>query len=363
MRVLVVDDSTLFRKVMRDALAVQPDVEVVGVAGDGRRALEKIEQLAPDLVTLDIEMPELDGLSVLGELRQRKSDAGVIVVSSGTSASAKQTAQALRLGAFDFVLKPSEPSLEQNIARLRAELEPKLRTFAARRGHELAEETHGSAAPGAAVSRRAPETLSPLSCRLPNVAAQIVAIGVSTGGPSALAQLLPRLPSTLPVPIVLVQHMPPVFTRSLADDLSRHCAVAVREAVDGETLRPGTVYIAPGGRQMKLASERGRTTVVITDDPPERACRPSVDYLFRSVAEVYGGSVLAVVLTGMGDDGTAGCAVLKQHGAQIAAQDRDSCVVYGMPRQVAEAGLADVVCPLDEMHDVILSAVAKGGGR
>lgn len=361
MRVLVVDDSTIFRKVVRDALAAEPGVEVVGVAADGRRALEKIDQLQPDLVTLDVEMPELDGLGVLRELHGRSQTPTVIMLSSLTASGAVLTAQSLRLGAFDFILKPGESSLERNVQVLRAELGTRLQLLAARRSESSGSST---AAPnGRASKTNAAEPAQPAKCIvLPSakVRPRVIAIGVSTGGPAALAKLLPNLPASLPVPVVLVQHMPPMFTKSLAEDLDRSCALSVREATHGDVLQAGTVYIAPGGRQMKIISPEGRPRVEVTDDPPERGCRPSVDYMFRSVSEVYGPSVLAIVLTGMGDDGAAGCRALKQRGARVVAQDQASCVVYGMPRQVVEAGLADIVCPLGEIDGVIQRSLDRG---
>ncbi|HYO26211.1 MAG TPA: CheB methylesterase domain-containing protein [Lacipirellulaceae bacterium] len=199
----------------------------------------------------------------------------------------------------------------------------------------------------------------PLSCRLPGARPELIAIGVSTGGPAALAALLPQLPASLGAPVVVVQHMPAVFTKSLADDLNRVTPLCVREARHREPLEAGVVYLAPGGRQMKIAVVHGRAGIRITDDAAERGCRPSVDYLFRSAADCYGAAVLALVLTGMGDDGLLGCRLLKQHGAHIVAQDEASCVVYGMPRQVVNAGLADVVCPLSEMPALILDALAR----
>ncbi len=363
MRVLVVDDSTIFRKVVRDALAEQPDVEVVGTAADGRKALEKIDQLKPDLVTLDVEMPELDGLGVLRELRERRSTTKVIMLSSFTSSAATQTTQALRLGAFDFILKPSEPTLDRNVALLRNELEPKIRllTSAHPKSERRAEsDAKANDAPNSAATGVCCPVQRPAFPTI-NVRSRIVAIGVSTGGPATLAELLPKLPTNLPAPVVIVQHMPPMFTRSLAEDLDRNCAINVREASDREPLLPGVAYIAPGGKQMRIESVEGRSEALITDDPPERSCRPSVDYMFRSLAHLYGPSVLAIVLTGMGDDGTLGCRLLKRQGARVIAQDESSCVVYGMPRQVVEAGLADIVCPLREIHEVILRCVNKGG--
>jgi two-component system chemotaxis response regulator CheB len=299
----------------------------------------------------------------LRELRQRSSDASVIMLSSLTSTAATLTTQALRLGAFDFILKPNESSLERNVQRLRDELEPKLRIIAGRLGEAGSGAKMGGQSAPVKTTAKGPAAASPVerpAFPAGSARPRVVAIGVSTGGPAALHELLRKLPASFPVPIVIVQHMPPMFTRSLAEDLDRNCALSVREASDHEILRPGHVYIAPGGRQMQVVSGDGRPEVSITDDPPERSCRPSVDYLFRSVAHVYGPNVLAVMLTGMGDDGAAGCRLLKRYGAQVAAQDQASCVVYGMPRQVVEAGLADLVCPLQEMHDVMLRSVSRG---
>lgn len=350
MKVLVVDDSMLFRKVVRDALATEPGVEIVGSAADGKSALEKIEQLGPDAITLDLEMPILDGLEVLRQLRKRPDAPGVIVVSAFTDAAAALTAQALRLGAFDFVLKPTGADIDDNRIRLEADLLPKIRVLAERRNLQLRSDR--AATP--------PPPVEQVSEKLPEKPPEIVAIGISTGGPAALHEMLPKLPKDLPVPVVIVQHMPPKFTRSLADDLDRRCAVRVVEAVDGERLQPGTVYIAPGGHQMKLESLAHGFNVVITDDPPEKCCKPSVDYLFRSLAQQLGSRVLAVIMTGMGDDGYNGCKLLKQRGAHIMAQDAASCVVYGMPRQIIENGLADLIRPLHEIADTIDQAVRPG---
>jgi two-component system, chemotaxis family, protein-glutamate methylesterase/glutaminase len=349
-RVLVVDDSMLFRKVVRDALATEPGIDVVGWAADGRAALEKIDTLKPDAMTLDLEMPEVDGLEVLRQLRQRPNPPSVIVVSALTDAGATQTTKALRLGAFDFVLKPNGAHLDDNRAQLAADLLPKIRLLADRLTGSAEPrvsrvETAISAAPPTAMSRKRPE---------------IVAIGISTGGPSALHVMLPKLPADLPVPVVIVQHMPPKFTRSLADDLDRLCGIQVGEAADGGRLQAGHVYIAPGGLQTRIEHPPRGLEFCITDDPPEKCCKPSVDYLFRSLAEHVGSRVLAVIMTGMGDDGTLGCQLLKQRGAQVIAQDAASCVVYGMPRQVIEHGLADIVRPLDGIAEAIDRVVRAG---
>jgi two-component system chemotaxis response regulator CheB len=351
-RVLVVDDSMLFRKVVRDALGKAPGVEIVGSAADGRAALQKIEQLHPDAVTLDLEMPDVDGLEVLRQLQRHPAPPGVIVVSALSDAGAILTAQALRLGAFDFVLKPNGANPDDNRSRLEADLLPKIRLLAESRqltldgGHSADKCDLVIPANATAISPQRPP--------------EIVAIGISTGGPSALHEMLPRLPADLPVPVVIVQHMPPKFTRSLADDLDRHCAVHVVEAVDGGRLQAGTVYIAPGGFQTRVERHPRGLELRITDDPPEKCCKPSVDYLFRSLAEQLGPRVLAVIMTGMGDDGMVGCKLLKERGARVIAQDATSCVVYGMPRQVIEHGLADMVRPLDAIADAIEQTVRTG---
>ena len=360
MRVLVVDDSTLFRKIVRDSIAGEPGVEVVGSAPNGRLALEKIEQLRPDVVTLDVEMPELDGLEVLRRLRDQLDPPSVVMISSLTSTGAALTTRALALGAFDFVLKPQGADLEANLKQLRSELPPKLRLAAE------AQAKSKSAAHSLALSwSDADPTLPVPSCNQhgrskPTTSAEIVAIGVSTGGPAALAELLSNLPANFPLPIVVVQHMPPMFTRSLADELNRVCSVRVHEAADGEPLRPGEVFIAPGGRHMKVTHGPAGRQIAVTDEEPEKSCKPSVDYLFRSLAHLYGSKTLAVVMTGMGDDGTLGCQLLKRCGARVIVQDEASCVVYGMPRRVIESGLADVVCPLGELHHAILQAARVG---
>ncbi|MCA9261515.1 MAG: chemotaxis response regulator protein-glutamate methylesterase [Planctomycetales bacterium] len=349
MRVLVVDDSTLYRKLVRDALAAAPGVEIVGVAADGNSALEKIDQLQPDLVTLDQEMPGLDGLGVLDALRTRPTPPKVVMISSLTAAGAETTAKALRLGAFDFVLKPVGGSVDENRAHLQ---------------EGIARVLEAASTTLAQPSGRPPQRVAPPPA--PAVSAQyhappkLVAIGVSTGGPAALAELLPRLPGDFPLPIVLVQHMPPVFTRSLADQLNEYSRLHVAEAADGDVCLSGHVYIAPGGRQMRIVPQGTQLVVKITDDPPEKSCRPSVDYLFRSVVDAVGARCLGVIMTGMGDDGADGSRLIKRVGGRVLAQDEASCVVYGMPRRVIEDGLADAIVPLQELPGKIME-LSRGG--
>jgi len=352
MRCLVVDDSALYRKIVRDVLAAMPDVEVVGVANDGVRALEQIEAHHPDLVTLDLEMPRLDGIGVLRELQSRGKKTAAIMVSAFTARGAKTTTEALRLGAFDFILKPTTNSMGESILQLRRDLVPKVNACRLRG----AANTTRRATPTAAAPQRPP--VAPRRPRVPGLRPEIVAIGVSTGGPQALTQVLPRLPENFPAPIVVVQHMPPLFTKSLAEDLDRRCQLTVSEATQGQPVRAGEILIAPGGKHMRVAKNATGTVIQLTDDPPERNCKPAADFLFRSVASNYGARALGVVLTGMGDDGAAGARLMKAAGATILAQDEASCVVYGMPKAVIDGGLADAVVPLDRVHEQMIAAAA-----
>lgn len=362
LRVLVADDSSLFRRAVADALASIPDVEVVGSAPNGKLALQKIAELKPDLVTLDIEMPEMDGLAVLEALRQMGSTSSVIVISALTLRGGRLTMQALEKGAFDFITKPQSKSSEESRATLVRELAPRLRALSHRRQiRNILQPTSpravAPAAPPAGKVAVRPERTGPTRVSRP----EVVLIGVSTGGPGALVRLLPPLPKDLGAPIVIVQHMPPVFTQSLAESLASKCSLQVREASDGEKLEAGTVLIAPGGRQLKLSNGPDAIRVQITDDPPENNCRPAVDYLFRSAANQLPGRVMAVVLTGMGNDGTLGLRLLRRHGCFTIAQDEATSVVFGMPKSAIEAGLVDAVLPIDAIAGRILSTV-KGRG-
>ncbi len=356
-RALVVDDSALYRKFVSSVLAEIPGVEVIGTASNGRIGLEKIESLQPDLITLDQEMPELDGLGLLRDLSLRSVDVATIMISSSTDAAAKTTNTALQLGAFDFVLKPVGKGPEESHLQLKADLTPKIEAFVASLRHKSSQ--------ACAVRSKASVPDDVVTRRMMSVAPvfqipKIIGIGVSTGGPAALHRLLPNLPANFPCPILLVQHMPPKFTKSLAEDLNRSCPLEVKEASDGMIAQAGEILIAPGGSHMRIAKESGKTIVQITDDPPEKNCKPAVDYLFRSIAESYGNRAMGVILTGMGDDGTLGCKLLKRSGARILTQDEASCVVYGMPRSVFEAGLSDQVAPLERMAACLMEAVNSG---
>ncbi|MEM8866013.1 MAG: chemotaxis response regulator protein-glutamate methylesterase [Planctomycetota bacterium] len=349
LRVLVVDDSALYRKIVRDVLQSAPDVEVVGTAANGMLALSQIASLKPDVITLDFEMPKLDGIGVLKKIAGQPNAPAAIMVSAFTASGAAATTSALQEGAFDFILKPNTKSLDESVEQLRRDLLPKLQACRTRSATKKAQRLP-TAAPArqsvaAAPRRVATATRSSFPARKP----EILGIAVSTGGPQALSQLLPKLPADFPCPIVMVQHMPPMFTASLAADLDRRCKLQVDEGSDGMLLKKGQIVIAPGGKQMRLASASGGARIEITNDPPERNCKPAADYLFRSIASIYGAKSLGVVLTGMGDDGTLGAQAIKKAGGTIIAQDEQSCVVYGMPKSIVENGLADCVAPLDQI--------------
>lgn len=383
LRVLVADDAILFRRVISDALASLPEVEVVGSAPNGKIAIQRIRDLKPDLLTLDLEMPDMDGLAVLAAIREARDPVSVIVVSALTHRGGQLTLRALEMGAFDFITKPEAVGPAESLAAVRRELAPRIRAVAHRRAvRQMLQPslsppgvspapppprppagTPGPTQPPPASTASASSELEGIAGRMTRLATttlrpELILIGVSTGGPQALTRLLPQLPGDLDVPVLIVQHMPPVFTQSLADSLAARCSLRVREASHNETIEPRTVYIAPGGRHMRVApGPAGRRILQITDDPPENNCRPAVDYLFRSVASHLPGRAMAVILTGMGNDGTLGLRLLKRHGCFTIAQDEASCVVYGMPRAAAEAGVVDVVMPLDSIAARITSYV------
>lgn len=369
LRVLVVDDTIVYRKAVSDILAEIPGVEVVGIAHNGKIAMSKIATLKPDLLTLDIEMPEMNGLEVLAALQKSHTGIGAIMLSTLTADGSEMTMKALELGAFDFILKPQSATLQEGKNQIKSALQPMLEAF---RSSHTAPSLLGSrgmmARMGVTTVRSPTPTARPAISGAQGVGlrpgkrtgkSEIVTIGISTGGPNALSQMLPMLPGDLGVPVVIVQHMPPVFTKSLATSLDAKCALTVKEAQEGEPILPNTVYIAPGGKQMKLvAGADGKNRIIrITNDPPENSCKPSVDYLFRSVGDYYVGRTTAVIMTGMGSDGTKSLHILKQKGAFVIAQNEASCVVYGMPKAPIEQGLADVIAPLNKIADEITKSV------
>jgi len=354
LKALIVDDSAMHRKIVQDVLETFPYVEVVGSAQNGKIALLKAASLKPDLLTLDIEMPEMDGLEVLEHLRQELPETVAIVFSAFTTEGARITLRALELGAFDFITKPGAGKLEENRVRFKSEIAPMLETLLrSKRTKPIVKETSVHA------RNQIITDPGPMRLRRNSDKSKAVAIGISTGGPVALAKLIPNIPADIGVPIFIVQHMPPMFTDALAGKLNSMGDISVKEAINGEVIRPNTVYIAPGGRQMKVATSDPDNLLVIrvTDDPPENNCKPSVDYLFRSIARHYGKNSTGVIMTGMGHDGTEGLKLMKQNGAMIIAQDESTSAVYGMPRKPVEIGIVDIIAPLDLMAEEICRTI------
>lgn len=350
-RLLIVDDSALYRQTLQNRLRDLEEVSVVGIAKNGNDALEKIVNLEPDLLTLDVEMPDMSGIEVLRQINARQLHTKAIMVSSFTCAGAQITTDALLEGAFDFILKPSGSDPEENRRLLFEELTQKIHAFRQNQHRPRAgERRNPKAVSSLDAADRAPEPES--HCRA-------VLIGISTGGPAALRTVLPRLPREFPVPILIVQHMAPQFTTSLAKRLNEMSEIRVVEASNGMEIEPGTVHIAPGGHQMKIQCQGDRALIQLTEDPPENNCRPAADYLFRSAATELGGNVLGVIMTGMGRDGVKGCQAVKDRGGFVFAQAEEGCVVYGMPKAVIEEGLADRALNLGKIAPAIVRHVKR----
>jgi len=358
--ILVVDDSAFMRKALTMMLESDPMIKVIGTARDGEEGVEKVRRLKPDLVTMDIEMPRMDGLTALREI-MLNDPVPVMMISSLTTEGANATLDALDLGAVDFIPKQlSYVSLD--IVKIKDELLAKIKDIV-RRKHILmarlktrrpvtratrttiqakAAGTTGASAPTRIVGKR-------------NHAMQIIAIGSSTGGPPALQAVIPKLPRNIPVGIMIAQHMPPMFTKSLADRLNQLSQVTVKEAVSGDPLEPGVVLIAPGGQHMTVRRSGARAHVVVSGQPADTLYKPCVDVMINSVADVYGKATLGVILTGMGSNGLIGMQKVKSKGGIVVAQNEATCVVYGMPRAVIEAKVADHVAPIDDVASEILS--------
>jgi two-component system, chemotaxis family, protein-glutamate methylesterase/glutaminase len=348
-RILVVDDSLVIRRLLSDTLSGDRSLEVVGTASDGRIALAKIPLLKPDLITLDIEMPVMNGLETLAAVRKLYPKLPVIMFSTLTEGGAAATLDALALGASDYATKPSNTAgLAVAIECIRGELLPKIKALCG-----LATLAAGNS------PQSAPETKARMRSS-PHI--EIVAIGTSTGGPNALAQVLPRIPGDFPVPIVIVQHMPPIFTRLLAERLASHSAIPVEEGRVGVTLTPAQAWIAPGNFHMNVMKVGAQRRLNVNQGPPENSCRPAVDVLFRSVAAAYGANVLGVVMTGMGSDGVVGARDIREAGGDIIIQDEASSVVWGMPGLVQASGLADGAYPLAHLATEITRRVLQGRG-
>jgi two-component system chemotaxis response regulator CheB len=358
-RILIVDDSAVMRSLLRSVVCAEEGLEVAGTAADGESALSAIESLHPDLILLDVEMPVMDGLATLRQMRARGYRMPVIMCSSLTQRGAQVTIEALACGAADYVAKPAgQASREAATRALAMDLIPRIRAL---------------------TSRPQPQPLLPCAARSPlalpmppahkpqpvSSTPVVLAIGVSTGGPEALDLLLPALPANFPLPVLVVQHMPELFTKLFAQRLDGQCRLRAHEAAEGDSVRAGTIYIARGNWHMEVlaASRPGQPpTLHLNQGPLENHCRPAVDVLFRSAAAVYGSGVLALVLTGMGSDGLAGCRAIRERGGSVLVQDEATSTVWGMPGAVANAGLAHQVLPLQAIVPEILRIAGRAGG-
>jgi len=359
-RILIVDDSAVVRSLLRSVVSADKRLEVAGTAGDGASALASLESVKPDLILLDVEMPVMDGLVTLKQLHSRGCKVPVIMCSSLTQRGAQVTIEALANGASDYVAKPrGQASREAAIRVLAHDLIPRI--------HALTSQAQPQAAARDAAQRPVLVPLAPpprpqsIQFAAPS-APSVLLVGVSTGGPAALDVLLPALPATFPLPILIVQHMPELFTGLLAERLNARSKLRVREAAEGVSVSAGTAYIARGNWHLEVvtaASASVRPTLHLSQGPLENYCRPAVDVLFRSAARVYGNGVLAVVLTGMGSDGLNGSRTIRERGGSVLAQDQATSIVWGMPGAVAQAGLAQKILPLDAVAPEILRMVSR----
>ncbi|RJQ55772.1 MAG: chemotaxis response regulator protein-glutamate methylesterase [Nitrospiraceae bacterium] len=344
-RVLVVDDSAFIRNTLTSMISSDPEIQVVGVARDGVEAVEKVAQLKPDIVTLDVEMPRMNGIEALRQIME-KTPVPVIMVSSLTTEEARITLDALDIGAVDFIPK-NLSDLSINIVKIKDNLIDKIKKIG-KRGLPLLKR----------LSSRKPLMMPGTSHVVSHRRINIVAIGSSTGGPKALQNILTRLPKDFPVPILIAQHMPQSFTGPFAERLNQLSSIEVKEAEQGEVIKRGIAYIAPGGGHMSIVKKKITETIIsISGNKGEYIYKPSVDVLMLSVVECFSGHVLGVILTGIGNDGLKGMREIKNNGGRTIAEDEESCVVYGMPKVVVEAGIADKVVPVDEIAGEIINSV------
>ncbi len=351
-KVVVVDDSAFMRKAIMAMLEKDPEIRVVAVGRDGAEGLELIRRHDPDVVTLDIEMPKMDGLTALRHIMM-EMPRPVLMVSSLTVEGAEATLKAMELGAVDFIPKAlSKVSLD--IVRIEDDLRAKVKTIAKRRiSHMRYRPAPRPAAAGTAGAPRAPVRPSGPQVR------DVVAIGVSTGGPPAVQKVLSRLPANFPAAVVIAQHMPAAFTGPFAKRLDSVCRIHVKEAEHGERMQQGVVYIAPGGRHLRIEQKISRVDISVTEEPREALYKPSANVMIDSVAQAVGRRGLGVILTGMGSDGMEGVRSLKQKGGRALAQSDSTCVVYGMPKAIVDSGLADSVIDIDDMGDAIIQNLYK----
>jgi two-component system chemotaxis response regulator CheB len=333
-QVLVVDDAVLVRKVVTDVLAEDPLFKLHGTAANGKLALQRIALSAPDIIVLDFEMPEMDGLQTIAEVRKVHPKVPIVMFSALTESGARETLEALASGANDYVTKPSGGSnLEASKRHIRNELLPKLKALCLE--------------PPAAPVRVSQAPAQPPTRILPQLRVDAVAIGVSTGGPNALAEVIPQISKGISCPVFITQHMPAMFTRMLAERLTQRGGMPVREAQQGMRIENGCAYLAPGGWHLGVERRGVAIEVRLSDAPPENSCRPAVDFMLRELVAHYGGNILSVILTGMGQDGKIGCEQVIGAGGIVLAQDQATSVVWGMPGAVTQAGLAHEVLPLN----------------
>jgi two-component system chemotaxis response regulator CheB len=367
-RVMVVDDAVIMRSLAARWLEEEPDLEVVATLRNGIEAINEIERANPDVVVLDVDMPELDGIATLQRLREKRRDLVVIMASTLTRRNAEISLRALALGAADYIPKPEADGGIMTSASFKRELIEKIRALGGRRLQRLLAEqetfrtSRGRPLADADVPHIAPPAIAlrPFSPIVPRA----VLIGASTGGPQALTEILPRLSAVLDrAPILITQHMPPTFTIILAENLERACGRPVHEAANGEPVLNGTVYLAPGGRHMTVVRRQGAAVIALDDGPPVNFCKPAIDPLFSSAVEVWGAGCLALVLTGMGNDGMRGAADIVAAGGSVIGQDEATSVIWGMPGAVAEAGLCSAVLPLDEIAPATVRLFKGGGDR
>lgn len=352
-RVLLADDSAVLRRILAEVLARDAELEVVGKARHGGEALELFKSLSPDVVLLDVEMPVMNGIEAVRAIRAVDRTVPILMFSALTLRGAEATLDALSAGASDCVPKPSNVGhLQDALDYVSRELTSKLKQWGQRR---INSRTPAAVKPVALHSSAPVPVRRASSGRM----VEVVAIGVSTGGPDALAEIFRSIPDGFPTPILIVQHMPPVFTQLLAERLNKISPLTIREGVQGAVIQPGEVWIAPGNFHMHVAVNGAGRVLQLDQGPPENSCRPAVDVLFRSVAKVYGGRCLGVVLTGMGNDGMIGSRAIVNAGGRVLAQDEPTCTVWGMPRAVTDAGLAEKVIPLQHVAGEIVAATAR----
>lgn len=360
LKVLIVDDSIFYRKILKDILSELQDVSIVGTASNGKTAISRIKSLNPDILTLDIEMPVMNGLEVLYELQNKNFNVGAIILSSLTQKGSEMTIKALELGAFDFISKPESGTLKENKAAIEQILVPMLKAYKRKTSiQDIFNRTTKN------IKENIVKKVSTIKkIRIPikkkgDYPSRIIAIGASTGGPKALSHIISNLPPDIGIPVVIVQHMPALFTESLAKSLNSKTSLNVMQAKDGQPLRPNNIYIAPGNKQMKVVKsvDNKDKIIRIKDDPPENSCKPSIDYLFRSIAKQYHKYSTGIIMTGMGMDGIKGLTEMKKNGARVIAQDEETSVVFGMPKKAIEAKIVDVIAPLECIADEIKKSI------